>query len=383
MTACSHTETKVKASDKFDSWDAKAAANYLDQRQTTWMGWPSAWRDHDTFCVSCHTAVPYVLSRPVLRKALAEPSLSDSERKLLDNVTKRVRLWNEIGPFYGGQEYDGNKIAESRGTEAVLNALILSSYDAQTGHLSDTTRAAFKNMWALQETKDDGRGAWSWLQFGMEPFEAKDSGYYGAALAAIAVGTAPEDYRSSPDIQDRLSMLREYLIRKQATQSTLNRVMLLWAATKVPGLIQPELQKSIIDEVSNEQQSDGGWQLSALAWPQDWSLHSLVRRHFRSDGSAQRTQSDGYATALVTFVLKQAGISKADPRLKRGLSWLASNQSKEDGSWRSYSLTKRRDPSSMVGRFMSDEDTSFAVLALSGEECNQAEVSGVGRGGVS
>jgi hypothetical protein len=37
--------------------------------------------------------------------------------------------------------------------------------------------------------------------------------------------------------------------------------MLLWAATKLPGLIKPELQKSIIDEVSDEQQSDGGWQL--------------------------------------------------------------------------------------------------------------------------
>jgi len=124
LTACSHTEEKVKAADKFDSWDPKAAANYLDQRQITWMGWPSAWRDHDTFRVSCHTAVPYVLSRPVLREALAEPSLSDSEPKLLDNVTKRVRLWNEVGPFCGGEEYDGGKIAESRGTEGILNALI-------------------------------------------------------------------------------------------------------------------------------------------------------------------------------------------------------------------------------------------------------------------
>jgi hypothetical protein len=175
-------------------------------------------------------------------------------------------------------------------------------------------------------------------------------------------------------------MLREYLNRKPDTQSTLNRVMLLWAATKLPGLIQPELQKSIIDEVSSEQQSDGGWQLSALAWPQDWSLHSLVRRHFRVDGSAQRTQSDAYATALVIYVLEQAGISKVDPRLKRGLSWLAGNQSKEDGSWRSYSLTKRRDPSSMVGRFMSDAATSFAVLALSGEDGHQAAVRDVDPG---
>src|ERR1700751_1613695 len=49
------------------SWDQKGAAAYLDQRQSWWMNWPKAARDHETFCVSCHTAVPYALSRPALR----------------------------------------------------------------------------------------------------------------------------------------------------------------------------------------------------------------------------------------------------------------------------------------------------------------------------
>jgi len=44
-----------------NSWDQKAAAAYLDQRASWWMGWPRAARDHETFCVSCHTAVPYVM----------------------------------------------------------------------------------------------------------------------------------------------------------------------------------------------------------------------------------------------------------------------------------------------------------------------------------
>ena len=43
------------------SWDPKAAAAYLDRRQSWWMSWPRAQRDHETFCVSCHTAVPYAL----------------------------------------------------------------------------------------------------------------------------------------------------------------------------------------------------------------------------------------------------------------------------------------------------------------------------------
>src|SRR5438270_13738432 len=50
----------------------KAAAAYLDERLGWWMGWPAAARDHETFCVSCHTVAPYALARPALRAALAE-----------------------------------------------------------------------------------------------------------------------------------------------------------------------------------------------------------------------------------------------------------------------------------------------------------------------
>ena len=48
-------------------------------------------------------------------------------------------------------------------------------------------------MWALQQVKGDNAGSWPWLQFNQEPWEANDSGYYGAALAAMAVGIAPGD----------------------------------------------------------------------------------------------------------------------------------------------------------------------------------------------
>src|SRR5690349_22590428 len=83
-----------------NAWDPKAAAAYLDQRQSWWMEWPKAARDHETFCVSCHTAVPYALARPALRKVLGEENPSANERRLLNNVVKRVRLWKEVEPFY-------------------------------------------------------------------------------------------------------------------------------------------------------------------------------------------------------------------------------------------------------------------------------------------
>ena len=364
VSACWHAKaTQAKAS---ESWDPKAAAAYLDRRETTWMEWPGAARDHDTFCVSCHTAVPYIMSRPVLRGALGEVAPSVNERKLLDNVAKRVQLWNVTDPYYSDKEYQGSKAAESRGTEAVLNALILANYDAQNGHLSDVTRAAFSNMWAVQQTESSGKGAWSWLQFGMEPFEANDSQYYGAALAAIAVGVAPENYQSTPEIQEKLGMLRDYLNREYDKQSTINHAVLLWASTKLPRLVAADRRQSIIEEISDAQQSDGGWELSPLAWPEDRHLHSLVREWLRSDGTAQERKSDGYATGLMTYVLRQSGIRPEDPRLKQGRAWLATHQNQSEGSWPSVSLTKRRDPSSNVGHFMNDAATAYAVLALSG-----------------
>jgi len=360
LSACSHKEKAVNP-----AWDPKAAAAYLDQRETTWIGWPGAARDHNTFCVSCHTVLPYALTRPELRTVLAEPGPTENERKILADVTTRVRLWNTTGPYYTDEGYGDGKPAQSRGTESVLNALILASNDVRTGKLRDVTRQAFDNMWALQTTDGERKGSWPWLQFSMEPWEAEDSQYYGAALAAIAVGTAPENYRSSAAIQDKLNLLRDYLNREYPAQSTMNQVVLLWASEKVPGLVEAERQNAIVRELIEKQQADGGWELSSLAWPKESKLHSFIRARLRSDWSRQNAESDGYATGLITFVLQESGMSPQDGHLKRGLAWLAQNQNKDDGSWPSVSLNQRRNPSSNGGHFMRDAATAYAVLALS------------------
>ncbi len=315
VVSCSHSTPKVS-----NSWDPKTAAAYLDYREAWWMGWQGAARDHGTFCVSCHTALTYALARPALRTALAEQGPSVNERALIENVTKRVRLWRDTGPYYGDQGYD-HKTAESRGTESVLNALILANHDAQLGTLSDDTRAAFDNMWALQQTTGDNRGSWPWLQFDQEPWEANDSGYYGAALAAMAVGTAPESYKSTPEIQNNLKLLREYLNRESTAQSPFNRVFLLWASAKLPGLLQPEQQKAIVNEVLSKQQSDGGWRLASLTWRwKGWSLRGLVNMWIREDGTPMEGKSDGVATGLITLVLEEVGVSRDNAQLKHGLA---------------------------------------------------------------
>src|SRR5215813_10586844 len=137
----------------------RAAAAYLDNRLDWWVHWPNAARDHDTSCVSCHTSLTYALARPVLHRVLDEPQPAAPERIMLANVTKRVRLWKEVEPFYPDQTRGLPKTSESRGTESVLNALVLATYDASSPVLSDDLRLAFGNMWALQFRAGEQKGS--------------------------------------------------------------------------------------------------------------------------------------------------------------------------------------------------------------------------------
>jgi squalene-hopene/tetraprenyl-beta-curcumene cyclase len=332
LAACSRPEATTA------TWNRDAAAAYLDRRAEWWMGWQGAARDRGTFCISCHTALPYALSRAALRMRAGDAS-SDIERRLLDNVVKRVRLWNEIAPYYHNRAGDPSKAVESRGTESILNALILADHDGRNGRLSAETRSALDNMWALQQTTGERAGAWPWLRFGLSPWEADGSEYYGAALAARAVGAAPEQYASSPAIQENLKRLRAYLSRECSTQPLSNRVVVLWASTKLAGLLDPERQASLVDEILAAQRADGGWALSSR-------------------------KSDAYATGLAVLALLELNTPRADGPARDGVSWLMRNQNSSGGFWPLDSPNMRRDPTSDVGRFMSDAATAYAALAL-------------------
>jgi squalene-hopene/tetraprenyl-beta-curcumene cyclase len=335
-----------------NSWNQKAAAAYLDHQEKRWAAWPPAAGDQGTFCISCHTAMPYALARPAIDSTLGEKNSTVEERQLVDSVTKRVRLWRNVGPYFKVEA------SQSRGTEAVINALVLANYDARNGKLSEDTREAFEEMWSLQKTSGPQSGAWEWISFNNEPWEAPDSVYYGASLAAVAVGLAPENYGSTPEIQQNLTLLRSYLNREAASQTPLNRVMLLWAATELPGTLDQKQREAIVKEIISRQQADGGWCLSTLVG--NWK---------RSDATPLVMKSDGVATGLIAYVLQRAGVAPDDVHLKDGLSWLVRNQTWWGGHWEGYSLNARHhNLLSPIADFMDDAATAFAVLALTQSE---------------
>jgi len=336
------------------------------------MSWKGAARDHETFCVSCHTVLPYALAR----SALGTPRVSTvEETRLIDNVSKRTELWNETGPYYSSTDRAPNRTAESRGTEAVLNAVVLAVHDAPTGHLSQTTRTAFANMWSTQLRVGSTAGSWPWLDFSLEPWEAPESQYFGAAMALRAVNMAPEGYRSGDAIQKNLSSLQAYLLREYSRQSLLNRSVLLWAAAGNPSQLDSMQRRATVNDLMDAQRSDGGWGLASLirghffADPRHY-LHSWIN----SSGIVNQS-SDGYATGLAVIVLLGSGTPRHDPAIDRAVSWLTQNQDPEGGSWAARSLNQRRDPDSVAGHFMTDASTAFASLALA-EAAANADVEG-------
>src|SRR5439155_24341208 len=234
----------ARAGGEHESWKPAEALKYLDERQKAWFAFSSADRGEGetrTSCVSCHTVLPYVLARPVLRKLVGAETATT--KKLLSQTRMRVENWKELDSEAFGLLYDSNarKKKESWGTEAVLNAVILAFDDCIQGRSSpsDGTKRAFSNLWQTQVRTGDHQGSWDWLDFNMGPWEWQEARYFGASLAAIAVGTAPGYYTpgTDADTDARVMLLRDYLKKGFQRQDLHNKVGGLWASTKVQGIL--------------------------------------------------------------------------------------------------------------------------------------------------
>lgn len=355
-----------------DAWDAAAASRYLDARMDQWWAKAKPLRTGATEakCLSCHTAVPYLWARPTLRRLTNSPHPTTHEQRLLDTVRLRVAHADDQAPFYDHSEA---KKVESLGTEAVLNAWILTRSDTlgRSSVPSGPTRAAMARLWERQRPD----GAWDWLDFGLEPYETSDARYYGATLAAMAAGSRPGAVASA-DAKGRTgtTLLRAYLRDEFQRQHPFNKAWALMASVSFEGVIVKEEREAAFLELEAIQRADGGWSLSDLgAWR--WSKTAPPYAPAGKTDPVLLGASDAYATGLVVYAMRVAGRPSTARSISRGLAWLREHQVPERAGdpswapWRAHSLNFDREHGGDKGEpwrrmFMSDLATAFAVLAL-------------------
>ena len=294
------------------------AGEFLDQVAVSWT------REHR--CGTCHTNYPYLIARPVLNES--NPAGLAEVRRFFE---ERVAHWD-----------DKEKAAKPRwDAEVIATATALALNDAATTHtLNPQTRKALDRVWTLQ--KPDG--GFNWLKCAWPPLEHDD--YYGALVAALGAGHAPGNYSQTPAAKEGLARLREFF-SKNPPPDLHHQTALLWASTRLDGLMSQAERDETIAQLRKLERSGGGWSLPALG---SWK---------RRDGSPNDPQapSDGYATGLVVFVLRQAGVPASDPALKRAVTWLQTHQ-RASGRWFTRSLTNDNH------HYITNAGTAYAALAL-------------------
>jgi squalene-hopene/tetraprenyl-beta-curcumene cyclase len=272
-------------------------------------------------CFTCHTNFAHLMVRPAISAdAPAHVAVRGALEKL---VSER---WKVQGPRWDA--------------EVVMAGAVLALNDAATtGKLHPLSREALDRIWTVQ--REDG--GFDWLKCGWPPMESDD--HFGATMAVIGAGAAPEGYAQTEKAQAGLEKIRGYL-KANPAPTLHHRAMVLWASTYVDGFLTPEERQATIDALVKLQKADGGWALASLG---DWK---------RSDDKEQDTKSsDGYGTGFVIYVLRRAGLPADDARLQRGIAWLKANQ-RASGRWFTRSLNKDNK------HFISHAGTAFAILAL-------------------
>lgn len=294
-------------------YSLERALDFLDAASLTWQ--------KGRACMTCHTNYAYLTTLPSF--AAQRPAFQEVRKFAEELVSDR---WEKKGPRWPA--------------EVVMTALALATSDAETtGKLHPLTRKALDRMWTVQR-KD---GGWDWLKCNWPPMESDD--HFGATAALLAVGRAPEGYASDPAVQEGISKIKKYF-EANPPQHLHQKAMVYWGSKYVAGVMTEAQQKETLDELLALQRPDGGWSLAGLG------------RWKRTDGKEQDADtSDGYGTGFTLYMARLGGVAADDPRVRRGLEWLKSNQ-RESGRWFTRSLNKDSK------HFITHAGSAFAVLAL-------------------
>ena len=305
-----------------EKFSLQRGAEYLDGAAMAWL--------RERKCASCHTSYPFVLARGMIGDTKAPALLV--MRKFLDD---RINGWDAGGKGVGLPAEEDEAV-----TEVVATATTLALFDRQTtGKLQPNTRRALDRMWTLQRSD----GAWTWNQHQLPPQELDE--YYGVVYAAIGVGHAPEGYAKGDSAKEGVAALRRHLA-KNPPPNLHHKLLLAWASFQLDGLMTPAERTRTLRDVVALQREDGGWNLPSLG---NWK---------RLDGQPNdpNAQSDGYATGLVLYLLKQSE-QESNKSIERGLAWLKSNQ-RASGRWFTRSLNADR------AHYTTNAGSAYALMAI-------------------
>ncbi|MDX2044963.1 MAG: hypothetical protein SF097_27375 [Acidobacteriota bacterium] len=307
-----------------------AALDYLDKGAVAWA--------REQKCVSCHTTGTYMLIRPQLTKKVGQPSQELFEFFKTDLKRQQATSHQKL------------KLA-ARPQQVIYLAAGLAHWDAHvSGKLSVATEEALKLMFDIQLPSGTWGSEDCWPPLESSPFQA-------ATIAAMAVATAPGWLRSlqSSELRNKTERLKEYL-RSNQEQNDYDRVSLLWAASKIPDLLTKDQRQNLTNMILRLQRPDGGWSLRSFSLPEKWGS-GLRAERLRKELDFEHPSSDGHMTGLAILVLREAGLSKNDRRIQRGVEWLRANQ-RQSGRWWTKSLNTDN------WQFITYSGTAYPLLAL-------------------
>lgn len=309
-----------------EAYSFERAVSFLDHSSADWA--------QARGCVTCHTNGVSMLARAALGPSEPLSASMDFARGYLDRY-----LVDDEAPSGQHGAIEG----------LVATTAFLAIAEARLGQPpSAAVERGFDHLWAKQAPS----GVWTdWLKCNWPPYESDD--HFGPTLVAIAAGGLPDAQFETPAARRGLERLRTYL-RDAPAANLHQRAMLLWASTRLDGVLTAEGRASIIDELTGAQLAGGGWPMAALA-DASWTHDS---------GAPQDPAAGAYATALAVVVLDAAGAEPA--AADAGRAWLRAHQ-RASGRW--FNRSPRRDRH----HYLSHAASALAVMALRADATDPAE----------